>query len=146
MSVKLGVNFCRDLIPPSPGSSPVQSVYGGAQRASFLASGLFTGESTWKPPHLRQPEYLRNYNVLRSTDYLESGFYRFCQESTLPKPASRNPPNPAHHLQPHSPEQPPNQTSAWCSAAKACLASLPRAVPSISGQDRTLSHHARDAD
>jgi hypothetical protein len=35
--------------PPDSGSSRVQFVYGGAQCATFLATGFFTGESTQKP-------------------------------------------------------------------------------------------------
>ena len=34
---------------PSHGSSLALFVYGGAERGISLASGFFTGESTWKP-------------------------------------------------------------------------------------------------
>ena len=38
------------LKPPTHGSSPAPNVYGGAQRGISLATGFFTGESTWNPP------------------------------------------------------------------------------------------------
>jgi hypothetical protein len=41
--------------PPRLGSSPVPSVYGGAQRGISLATGFFTGESR------------RNVNIRRGT-------------------------------------------------------------------------------
>lgn len=36
-------------MPPRNGSSRTLIVYGGAERAISLATGLFTGEATWKP-------------------------------------------------------------------------------------------------
>lgn len=56
--------------PPFHGSSRVQSVYGGAQPGTLLASGFFTGESTRNP---RAPARLRFRLIFRGLRNQRSG-------------------------------------------------------------------------
>jgi len=60
--------------PPTDGSSQARSIYGGAERASFLASGLFTGESRWNPPQRPCRKFWLNIKTLRDRTCGLGGF------------------------------------------------------------------------
>ena len=68
--------------PPRHGSSRARSVYGGAEHASFLASGLFTGESSWKPPRRRRSNFSLSFRELGVRPAGQGGFLAESREST----------------------------------------------------------------
>ena len=83
--------------PPWHGSSPALFVYGGAQRGSSLATGIFTGESRRNPlggSHLSKLQYI---NGLDNHDHAVLDSFAESKESTFRKPpwpesSQRNPP------------------------------------------------------
>jgi len=75
-----------DVITPRHGSSLALFVYGRTQPGTFLASGLFTGESTQKPP---APARLRFRLIFRGLRNQRSGKGGVLTEST--ESTQRNP-------------------------------------------------------
>ncbi|SLN77973.1 hypothetical protein ROA7023_04618 [Roseisalinus antarcticus] len=82
---------------PRHGSSRAQSVYGGAERATWLARGVFTGEATWKPPQPMGLNLRLNIKGLRDSG-LGQGWIPFglrgihLVDSTLARSHHRKPP------------------------------------------------------
>ena len=73
--------------PPRHGSSRALFVYGGAERGISLASGFFTGESTWNPPRQIPTNFRLDISGLRM---LASGQVDSSEESR--QSSLRNPP------------------------------------------------------
>jgi hypothetical protein len=72
--------------PPSLGSSPDVSVYGGAQRGISLASGLFTGESTSKPLGWCRPKNRLDIRDLWNHDLAKVDSFEEARRATSRKP------------------------------------------------------------
>lgn len=83
--------------PPFHGSSPAPKVYGGAQLASLLASGLFTGESTQKPPAPARPRFRLIFRGLRNQRSGTGGFLTGSRESIQRNPRTSEA-TPGSHL------------------------------------------------
>jgi hypothetical protein len=86
-----------DTIPPRHGSSPALFVYGRTQPETFLASGLFTGESTRKPPAPARLRFRLIFMGLRNQRLGKGGSRLESTESTQRNPGTAEA-TPGSHL------------------------------------------------